>query len=104
MKGQAMSGDKASEATSADAPDRERLRAIPVVDLRPVLGGAEEEKAAPEPAPSTPLAPSTPALVPKDELPPPPAPKGGGWLLPFMAGVLLGAGGFYAALWALALI
>lgn len=91
-----MSGDSASEAPSADAPDSERLRAVPVVDLRPVLGVGEEDSVAP--------APSEPAPAVNDEPAPLPAPKSGGWLVPFSAGLLLGAGGFYAALWALALI
>ena len=90
-----MSGDSASEAPSADAPDSERLRAVPVVDLRPVLGVAEEDSAAPAPSEPAPAPPSAPKSGGRQD---------GGWLVPFSAGLLLGAGGFYAALWALALI
>lgn len=105
-----MSADSGSAAKPSDPSLRERLGAVPVVDLRPAIA-PEESPPEPLPAPAAEAAPAGDAPV--DDAPAPaepvPAPvvdgqQRGGWLVPFLAGALAGAGGFYAVLWLLALI
>lgn len=106
-----MSGG--SDGTSTGEALRAKLRAVPVVDLRPAI--APPKEAAVPPA-SAPAPVEQPVEVPRAvEVPHPPqeaapAPAAGpasdrpGWLVPFLAGVLAGAGAFYLVLWLRVLI
>lgn len=85
-----MSEDRGSGTTFAETSARERLQAVPVVDLRPVIA-PPAEIATPAPQETVPDSVGTQA-------------PGVGWLVPFLAGVVVGAGGFYAVLWLSALI
>lgn len=113
-----MSADSGSDATSADIAWREKLKAVPVIDLRPVIDPQEsatrhENPSGDDVAQDDAIAADAGGTMGSDA-PPDYAlqatrspfhrlAEGRGWLVPFLAGTLFGAGAFYLALWLQAL-
>lgn len=103
-----MSADTDTDKAHPDDTCLERLRAVPVVDLRPVIAPQEASVTEKE-QPPAPVPEETDSL--QAATPPPDHARDvsdgwgkGGWIVPFLGGALAGASVFYAVLWLRALI